>query len=126
LAAIEAADAADANDAAREGKAVVTFRAVASWVGAGRVVTVTGAAKELGEWRVGAGLALSPDPAAGGGAWQGGLRLPAGAAVEYKYLATGPGAPPAWEAMAGNRRMLVPPAGGRLEVKDTCRFGPPT
>ncbi len=125
LAAIETAAAAAASDAAREGKAVITFRAVASWVGKGRCVTVTGAAKELGEWRIDAGLALSPDPAAGGGAWQGGVRLPAGMEVEYKYVATGPGGPPAWEQMAGNRRLVVPAVGVRQEVKDTCRFGPP-
>ena len=120
LAAAAAAAAAEGADTA-----VVVFRAVASWVGAGRSVAVTGSAPELGGWRVDAGLVLHPDPTAGGGAWQGAARLPPSVAAEYKYVAVGPGGPPAWEALPGNRQLKAPAAGGRLEVRDSCRFGPP-
>ena len=84
----------------------------------GQHLAVVGDAKALGGWEVG----HAPELRWGeGDVWSASVELPAGAAVNYKFIVhPGPGQPPLWED-CGNRTLAVDPSAAQL----SCVWGQP-
>ncbi|MEV6306528.1 S8 family serine peptidase [Actinoplanes sp. NPDC051861] len=82
----------------------------------GQNVFVTGNIGELGEWDPARAVALS---AAGYPVWSGEVSLPAGTAIEFKYLKKNPDGSVTWEQ--GENRSTVTPPGGQYVTHDEFR-----
>ena len=84
----------------------------------GQNLAVVGDAEALGGWEVGRAPELHWGE---GDVWSASVELPAGAAVNYKFIVVqGPGQPPLWED-CGNRTLAVDPTAAQL----SCVWGQP-
>jgi alpha-amylase len=97
------------------GTVAVTFAATVT-TSFGQNVYVVGNVAALGGWNPDRAVALS---SATYPVWRGTVQLPAGAAVEYKYLKKNPDGTVAWESDPNRARST--PATGPLTLTDTWR-----
>jgi alpha-amylase len=98
----------------------VTFKATASTV-MGQNVYVVGNHAALGSWSPASAKAMTVVPGTGSGQsnqWQATFSLPAGTALEYKYIKRDGGGNTVWES-GSNRVFTTPAAGGSATRTDT-------
>jgi glucoamylase len=102
------------------GQAQVNFRATASTV-VGQYVYVTGDTAALGNWDP--GLAVPVDPR-DYPVWANSVNLPAGVAVQYKFLRKNADGSITWENLPGNgnRSVTTPASGGNITLADSVAW----
>ncbi|WP_437321653.1 glycoside hydrolase family 15 protein [Sorangium sp. So ce385] len=102
------------------GQASVVFNVTASTVD-GQHVYVTGNTAALGNWNT--ALAIPVDPRSYP-VWTNRVNLPAGSALQYKYLRTNVDGSVTWENLpgGGNRTLNTPASGGTLTRNDTVTW----
>ncbi len=102
------------------GQAQVNVNVTASTV-PGQYVYVTGNTAALGNWDP--GLAMPVDPRSYP-VWVNSLNLPAGTAIQYKYIRKNADGSVTWENLpgGGNRSMTTPASGGSITLNDSVTW----
>jgi glucoamylase len=102
------------------GQAQVNVNVNASTV-PGQYVYVTGNTAALGNWDP--GLAIPVDPRSYP-VWVNTLNLPAGTAIQYKYIRKNADGSVSWENLpgGGNRNLTTPAAGGSITLNDSVTW----
>jgi alpha-amylase len=91
----------------------ITFRVENADPASGQTVVVTGNQTSLGNWDACKGVAL----AVNGTGHQAMVSVPAGAAVQYKFVKRNAAcSTPTWESITGNRSVTAPASGGSSSV----------